>query len=128
MSEFKIENCYRNTVLFGITVLMMLTSDLMTAFGNMYYESATVLLFAANVVLNIAIIADLVHHIRRDFPLLVFVGTFDILLLGRVYVSFLGHYSQILYYLEAENFQNLFTALKVVTLSLFCVFASYRFR
>lgn len=127
MPDFKLKNCYRNTVLFGITVLMILTADLLTLFGNIFFEPASVLLFAANVVLNFSIIIDLLHHIRRDFPLLVFVGTFDILLLGRVYVSFFGHYSQILYFLEAENFQNLFIALKVVTLSLFCVYAFYRF-
>ena len=126
MTGFSGKSGFRNTILFGTTLLLMLTANLLTAFGGLFYELAADMMFAANIVLNIAIVCDLIPHVRRDFPFLVFVGTYHILLLGRVDVSFLAHYSSILYYLEAENFYNLFIALQVVTLSLLCIYAGYR--
>lgn len=126
MTGFRAKSGLRNTLLFGTTLLLMLTADFLTAFGNVYYETAAYMMFAANIMLNLSILCDLIPHIRRDFPFLVFVGTYNILLLGRVYVSFFAHSSELLYYLEAESYQNLFTALQVVTLSLLCVYAGYQ--
>ena len=126
MSGFGVKSGFRNTVLFGTTLLLMLAANFLTAFGGFYYEAAADLMFAANLLLNAAVLCDLIPNIRRDFPLFIFLITYDILLLGRVYVSFFAHYSDILYYLEAESFQNLFAALQVVTLSLLCVYAGNR--
>lgn len=126
MTGFSAKSSFRNTVFFGTALLLMLTANFLTAFGGFYYETAADLMFAANVVLNLAVVCDLIPHIRRDFPFLVFVGTYNILLLGRVYVSFLAHYPEILYYLEAKDFYSLFTALQVVTLSLLCIYAGYQ--
>lgn len=127
MSGLRVKTGLRNTILFGSTLLLMLTANFLTTFGSFFYESAADLMFAANVLLNLSIFCDLIPQIRRDFPVLVFTGTYSILLLGRVYVAFFTDYKDILYNLEAENFRNLFTALQVVTLSMLCVFAAYRF-
>lgn len=124
--KFKVGNCFRNTILFGAALAIMLIADLLTLFGVGFYQAAADTMFAANIVLNIAVFSDLIVNIRRDFPLLIFVGSFDILLLGRVYVSYIGHYSEILYFLEAESFKNLFWALQVVTLSLLCIYTAYK--
>ncbi|WP_411678094.1 O-antigen polysaccharide polymerase Wzy family protein [Caproicibacter sp.] len=126
MTGFSAKSGFRNTILFGTTLLLMLTANLLTAFGGFFYETAANLMFAANIVMNLAIVCDLIPNVRRDFPFLVFVGTYNILLLGRVYVSFLAHYSEILYYLEAENFYNLFVALQVVMLCLLSIYTAYR--
>ena len=126
MTGFSAKSGFRNTILFGTALILMLTANFLTAFGGFFYEIASNLMFAAIITLNLAIVCDLVPHVRRDFPFLIFVGTYNILLLGRVYVSFLAHYSEILYYLEAKDFFSLFTALQVVTVSLLCIYAGYR--
>ncbi|MCI1966801.1 MAG: O-antigen polysaccharide polymerase Wzy family protein [Oscillospiraceae bacterium] len=126
MTVFSAKSGIRNTILFGMVLVLMLTANFLTVFGGFFYETAADFMFAANVMLNLAVVCDLIPHIRRDFPFLVFVGTYNILLLGRVYVSFLAHYEEILYYLEAENFYSLFIALQVVTLALLCIYAGYQ--
>ena len=126
MTGFEVRSGFRNTVLFGTTLLLMLAANFLTVFGTFYDEAAVNLMFAANVMLNLSILCDLLPNLRRDFPLFIFVISYDILLLGRVYVSFFAYYPDILSYLEAASFRNLFTALQVVTLSLLCVYAGNR--
>ncbi|MCI1955215.1 MAG: O-antigen polysaccharide polymerase Wzy family protein [Oscillospiraceae bacterium] len=119
-------NCLRNTVLFGSACFLMVLANLMAVLGGFFYETAACTMFAANLVLNAAVLFDICKNIRRDFPLLVFVGSFDLLLLGRVYVAFLSDYQDILYDLEATDFPNLFRALQIVTFAFLCVYAAYR--
>lgn len=126
MTGISAKSGFRNTILFGTTLLLMFSANFLTVFGGYYNEFAADLMFAANIVLNLAVISDLVCSIRQNFPFLAFVGTYNILLLGRVYVSFFAHYSDILYYLEAKNFYNLFMALQVVTMALLCIYLGYR--
>lgn len=116
----------RNTLFFGTTLALMLVANLVTLFGDFYYEAAANLMFSACVFLDISILCDLIPNIRRDFALLVFVGTYNILLLGRVFVCYASGYSDILTLLEADSFKTLFEALQVVTISLFFVYLSYR--
>lgn len=120
------KNMFRNTVLFGSVFILMLASCLMTAVSAAYDETAACTIFAANVVLNIAIISDLCKNIRRDFPLLIFTLAFDLLLLGRVYIVFFSDYSNVLSDLEADNFRNLFQALMIVTVALLAVYTAYK--
>lgn len=126
MTGFKISSTIRNTILFGLAFVMMVAAEVPAATGTGSFLNACDMMFIANILLNIAIITDLLFNIRRDFPLLMFICSFDVLLLGRVYVSFLGHHSDLLYYLEADNYKNLFCALKVVTVSLLSVYAAYK--
>ncbi len=104
----------------------MLAACLMATLSNAYDENAACMMFAANVVLNIAILFDLCKNIRRDFPLLIFTLAFDLLLLGRVYIVFFSRYNQVLYNLEADNFRNLFEALLIVTVALLVVYTAYK--
>ena len=119
-------NSLRNTVLFGAFAVLMLVANLLAALGGAYQEAAVCVMFAANVALNVAVLADVFTNVRRDFPLLVFIASFDLLLLGRVYVSFLSDYEHVLYRLEAEDFGALFDALQIVTLAFFFVYAAYK--
>ena len=114
----------RNALSFGATLFLMLTANLVTLIGN--YEAAADLMFAACVFLDISILCDLIPHIRRDFALLVFVGTYNILLLGRVFVSYASDYADVVTLLEADSFENLFVSLQIVTLSLFFVYLAYK--
>ncbi len=120
------KSCLRNTVLFGVFAVLVLTANLLATVGGVYQEPAAAVMFAANVALNVAVVADLCTRVRRDFPLLVFAASFDLLLLGRVYVAYFSGQGQILYRLEAKDFSTLFNALQIVTLSFFVVWAAYR--
>ena len=119
-------NTLRNTVLFGSALILMLTACLMTVLSSVYDENAACTIFAANVVLNVAIIVDLCKNIRRDFPMLIFTLSFDLLLLGRVYIVFFSNYDQVLNNLEADSFRNLYQALMIVTVALLAVYAAYK--
>ena len=120
------KNIFRNTVLFGAALVLMTVSCLMTVISNAWDEKAACTMFAANVVLNVAIFLDLFRNIRRDFPLLIFTLSYDLLLCGRVYSVFFAHYDKVLSYLEAENFYNLYLALAIVTMALLVVYTAYR--
>lgn len=120
------KNMFRNTILFGAALFLMFTACLMTVVNSAWDERAACTLFAANVVLNAAILLDLFRNIRRDFALIVFMLSFDLLLLGRVYSVFLLHYNTILPYLEADNFYNLYLALMIVTVAQLSVYAAYK--
>jgi oligosaccharide repeat unit polymerase len=120
------KNMFRNTVLFGGALVLMIVACLMTVCSRAYDETAACVLFSANVVLNIAIVFDLCKNIRRDFAMLVFVLAFDLLLLGRVYIAFFAYYDRVLSYLEADSFRNLYWALVVVTVALLAAYTAYK--
>jgi oligosaccharide repeat unit polymerase len=113
-----------DTIFFGTALCLMLTACLMAVVGS--EETAACTVFVANAVLNIAIFQNLFRNARRDFPLILFMFSYDLLLLGRVYSVFLRCYSMILSYLEAENFYNLFLALMIVTVAQLTVYAAYK--
>ena len=120
------KNIFRNTVLFGSACILLLVACLMRALGGAYDENAVCTLFAANVILNVAVVFDLCKNIRRDFPMLIFTASFDLLLLGRVYIAFFSDYKDVLYDLEAYDFQNLYQALLIVTLAFLFVYTAYK--
>ncbi len=124
MIKIKTSDFLRDTILFGITILLMFAANLMTVFGRA--ETAVDVLFFAVIMMNIAIISSLIVNIRRDFALLIFVGAYNILLLGRVYTSWFGYHHKLLMILEADDFPKLFQSLQIVALSLFCVYGVYR--
>lgn len=125
MIKIKSEDFIRDAVLFGLTSLMLLVANLMTVFGGNYWKVAVDVLFYAIILLNISIFSSVIAHIRRDFALLIFVIAFNVLLLGRVYVSWFGYHHKILLLLEAEDFPQLFQALQIVAISLLCVYLAY---
>lgn len=120
------QNVFRNTLLFGTAGILILVANIMVVLGGLFYENAACTMFAANIVLNVAVVFELCKHIRRDFPMLIFTASYDLLLLGRVYVAFFSDYKEILYDLQADNFQNLFWALEIVTLAYLFVYAAYQ--
>lgn len=122
----KARSIRRNTLLFGATLALMLLANFVTLFGDLYYETASDLMFAACILLDVSILSDLIPNIRRDIALFVFVGTYNILLFGRVFVCFASGYADILQLLEANDFKVLFTALQVTALSLFFVYLAYK--
>lgn len=119
-------NLLRNAVLFGAAIILLIAANIAMSCGAFYESRAVYLLFAANAALNLAILFDICTDIRRNFPLLVFVLSYDLLLLGRVYAAFLTDFDNILYDLQADSFENLFQSLQIVTLSLLFVYAAYR--
>jgi oligosaccharide repeat unit polymerase len=126
MIKIKANDFIRDTIFFGLTILLLLTANLMTVFGGSGWQTGVHIMLVAIIMLNVSIICSLISNIRRDFPLLVFVVAFDTLLLGRVYNSWINYNHKILLLLEADSFENLFDALQIVAVSLFCVYLVYR--
>ncbi len=126
MIKIKTTDFLRDTILFGPAVLLLLIANLTTVFGGSAWEVAANMVLIAIVFLNVAIFCSLIRNIRRDFALIVFMAAFDVLLLGRVYVSWLGYYHKILLLLEADGFPELFQALQIIAVSQICVYAAYR--
>ncbi|MCY1713076.1 O-antigen polysaccharide polymerase Wzy family protein [Caproiciproducens galactitolivorans] len=124
MIKIKSEDFLRDTILFGITILLMLTSNLLTVFG--VWNTAVDVLFFAILFLDVSIAASLIHNVRRDLALLIFLITYNVLLMGRVFTSWFGYHHKLLLLLEADDFQKLFQSLQLVALSLFCVYCAYR--
>ncbi len=126
MIKIKANDFMRDTILFGLTILLLLTANLMTVLGGSLWESAVNLMLIAIIVLNVSIFWSLIRNIRRDFALFIFMVAFDILILGRVYVSWIGYYHKYLQLLEADSLPQLFEALQAVAVSLLCVYLAYR--
>ncbi len=126
MIKIKANDFARDTVLFGLSLLLLLTANFITVFGGDCWKYGVNIMLVAIIMLNVSIFSSLITNIRRDFALLVFVGAFDLLLLGRVYNSWINYNHKILLLLEATSFENLFQALQVVTVSLLSVFLAYR--
>lgn len=124
MIKIKANDFLRDTILFGLTVLLLLTSNLITLFGS--WEAAVNVMLVAIIFMNIAVFCSLIKNIRRDFALLIFIIAFDTLLLGRVYVEWITYYHKLLIVLEADGFPQLFQALQIVAISLLFVYLAYR--
>jgi len=115
----------RDTIFFGLTILLLLTANLMTVFGGNGWQNGVNIMLVAIILLNVSICCSLISNIRRDFALFVFILAFDILLLGRVYNNWINYYHKILLVLEADSFENLFIALQIIAVSLLCVYVAY---
>jgi oligosaccharide repeat unit polymerase len=126
MIKIKAKDFMRDAILFGITIVLLLAANLITVFGGSGWQTAVNIMLVAIIMLNVSIICSLVSNVRRDFPLLIFVFAFDTLLLGRVYNSWINYNHKILLLLEADSFENLFQALQIVAVSLFCIYLAYR--
>ncbi|MCH3973041.1 MAG: O-antigen polysaccharide polymerase Wzy family protein [Oscillospiraceae bacterium] len=117
----------RNTLFFGVGGVLLIAANLMPIFNSFFYAGAVYVLLWANFILNIGILCDLCSHFRRDFPMLVFTLSFDLLLLGRVYIAFWAKdQADLLYNLEASSYENLFSALQIVTFALLFAYAGYK--
>ncbi len=126
MLRIKTTDFLRDTILFGFTALLLLIANFMTVLGGSVWEAAVNTMLVAIIFLNVSIFFSLIKNIRRDFSLLIFMAAFDILLLGRVYVSWLGTYSILLSRLEADGFPQLFQALQIIAVSQIFVYVAYR--
>lgn len=126
MIKIKANDFLRDTILFGLTIILLLIANLMTLFDGSSWESAVNIMLVAIIFLNVSIFCSLIKNIRRDFALFIFVIAYDTLLLGRVYVNWISYYHKLLQVLEADGFPQLFQALQIVTISLFVVYVVYR--
>lgn len=127
MAGMKTKDMVRDTVLLSAAVLLFLFAQFLSVLNVGAQEAAVKAMLVSIAALNVAVFACIFSHIRRDFALFVFMFAFNLLLLGRVYVSWIGNYEQILWLLEADGYPQLFQALRIVFVSLLCVFLSYRF-
>lgn len=126
MIKIKTTDFLRDTILFGLTGLLLLIANFMTVLSGSAWETAANIMLVSIIFLNVSIFCSLIKNVRRDFAFLIFMVAFDVLILGRVYVSWIGYYNKYLQLLEADGLQQLFEALQTVAVSLICVYLAYR--
>lgn len=111
-------------VLTGLTLILYLIGCIMDLAGATLGRLSVHFVILAILALNFLILHDILRQTRRHFAFLVFLASFNLLLLGRVYVNWFSR--DILRVLEADSFHNLFFALQLIYISLLVVYLTYR--
>lgn len=127
MLQFERKAFLRDVLLLGAALSVLIVSALLAGLGgSSRMEAAVDVAFSGIVLLNAAVLAYVFTAVRRRLPLLLFQATFNLLLLGRVYVTWLQHYDRRLELLEAASYRSLYLSFQILAISLLTVYLSYR--
>ena len=108
MIHFERKTLLRDTLLLGLSLTLLIAATFVASFGGgVWFSRAANTALAGVVVLNIAMLAYVFTDIRRRISLLLFQGPFNLLLFGRVYVSWIRDYENRLQLLEGETFESI---------------------
>ena len=95
MLQFERKAFLRDVLLLGAALSVLIVSALLAGLGgSSRMEAAVDVAFSGIVLLNAAVLAYVFTAVRRRLPLLLFQATFNLLLLGRGYVTWLLHYDK----------------------------------
>lgn len=78
------------------------------------------------VLCNLLLLLYIFRQVRQRVVLLLFQVCYNLLLLGRVYVSWATDYAHVKKLLEADSFSSIFLSLQILALGLLAIFAAYR--
>ena len=127
MIHFERKTLLRDTLLFGLSLTLLIAATFFASFGgDMWFSHAANTALAGTVTLNIAMLAYVFTDIRRRISLLLFQGPFNLLLFGRVYVSWIRDYENRLQLLEGKTFESIYWSIEVLAISLAVVYLAYR--
>ena len=127
MIHFERKTLLRDTLLFGLSLTLLIAATFFASFGgDMWFSHAANTALAGTVTLNIAMLAYVFTDIRRRISLLLFQGPFNLLLFGRVYVSWIRDYENRLQLLEGKTFESIYWSIEVLAISLTVVYLAYR--
>ena len=127
MIHFERKTLLRDTLLFGLSLTLLIAATFVASFGGgVWFSRAANTALAGVVVLNIAMLAYVFTDIRRRISLLLFQGPFNLLLFGRVYVSWIRDYENRLQLLEGETFESIYWSIQMLAISLAVVYLAYR--
>ena len=127
MIHFERKTLLRDTLLLGLSLTLLIAATFVASFGGgVWFSRAANTALAGVVVLNIAMLAYVFTDIRRRISLLLFQGPFNLLLFGRVYVSWIRDYENRLQLLEGETFESIYWSIQMLAISLAVVYLAYR--
>lgn len=127
MIHFERKTLLRDTLLLGLSLTLLIAATFVASFGGgVWFSRAANTALAGVVVLNIAMLAYVFTDIRRRISLLLFQGPFNLLLFGRVYVSWIRDYGNRLQLLEGETFESIYWSIQMLAISLAVVYLAYR--
>ncbi len=126
MVQFRQKDLLRDTLLLGVSLAALVIAAFIAFFGGSWYSLAANVTLAGIVVLNLALLAYELADLRRRLSLLLFQGSFNLLLLGRVYVAWVRDYDIRLGRLEANGYDSLYWSLQLLAISLCSVYLAYR--
>lgn len=126
MMQFQRKNLLWDALLSGSSLAVLIIAAFLAFFGGTWYSAASNAALAGISLLNAAMLFYELTDLRRRIPLLLFQVSFNLLLLGRVYVAWLRDYDIRLGRLEADGFDSLYWSLQILAISLFCVYLAYR--
>ena len=125
MMHMKRTGAVLDVLSFGTAAALFLISALMRWMGSGYVSGAFYLMVIGTLVLDAGILFHSIFHIYRDIPFLLFAVSYTILLLGRVYYNSVYYSHKILTALEADNWENLYTAMSIITAGLVVLTVTY---
>ena len=126
MMQFQRKHLLWDALLTGSSLAALIAAAFLAFFGGEWYAAASNAALAGISLLNAAMLFYELTDLRRRIPLLLFQASFNLLLLGRVYVAWLQDYDIRLGRLEADAFDSLYWSLQILAISLFCVYLAYR--
>ena len=126
MVQFHPKYLLRDTLLLGLSLALLVIAAFFAQPGGSWYSVAANVTLAGLSMLNVAMLIYELTDIRRRIPLLLFQASFNLLLLGRVYVTWLRDYDSRLLLLEADGYDSLYWSLQLLAISLFSVYLAYR--
>ena len=126
MMQFQRKFLLRDTLLLGISLAVLTLAAFTPSFGGRWYSIAANMTVAGLSLLNLAMLVYELSDVRRRIPLLIFQGSYNLLLLGRVYTTWLQNYGRRLDILEADGYDSLYWSLQILAISLFVVYLAYR--
>ncbi len=112
-------------LVFGMAAALFLSSAVFRWMGEGYITTAFYLMMFGIIALDVGAFLHSAFHIYRDVHFLLFVFAYNLLLLGRVYFNSMYFPHKMLVALEADSWDNLYTALTVVATGLLAFIVFY---
>ena len=116
----------RDLFCFILTAATFLFSHLLSLWSSYFGMLPIHMMIVSLLLLDLFLLHFVLHQPRRHFFLLVFAGTYNLLLLGRVFVTWIFDTKNLLTVLECSDTEVIFTTLNILFISLFCIFMAYR--
>lgn len=118
MLRVKRTSAVLDLIAFGVTAVLFLASAVFRWMGEPYVETAFYLMLFGVIALDAGAFLHSAFHIYRDVHFLLFIFAYNLLLIGRIYFNAMYFPHKMLLALEADSWDNLYTAFFVVALAL----------
>ena len=110
----------------GITLLIYTLSLTFHCIGGVFNIQSVNLLITSIILLNIYIAVFVVKKPRRHITLIIFTLSFNLLMMGKVYVSWIKSYNNLPESLSADSYPHLYSSINLLFISLLVIVLTYQ--